>query len=472
MYFGAIVTAAAIFLRDHSSELNEEDILWCAELISQIVIANADTDNSIAVADATDHDGAAAAASVLPILLNFASEENEKFIVKSLIATALTHPNENVRHKTADGIRKYLWQIDPEFAQKCIIGAFEYARFEVDEDNRLIKRRIYSLEGDAKKLEVAKLQAKKDEFRERFARGVLLTEFEQITLITHSSWHILSPCLMISDGSREPSHIKFLSKMLTFFFEVEQKDSNDKSDKDDRLEINYKVKLSFAKRFAQYLFDLRDSKFEDYIEQLRMGCKVAPSFIDYFLLCFAVEAERKRLKEVYWQLWKELSQEVQKIAVEVAGEDSDYKRRDDRHKLIRCMLKADLDWQKIDYETQDIALGKDLLLEFVTNAGKNSDVFEALASLMYHFPSIFFESGVHVLSKHQKQEGGTRLLSGVNTAFYLERSIQRFLHLDQTGPLPRSMHESCFVLLNAIVEAASSRAYYLREHLIRSRKIL
>jgi hypothetical protein len=301
---------------------------------------------------------------------------------------------------------------------------------------------------------------------------VLLTEFEQITLRTHSSWHILSPCLMISDGSREPSHIKFLSKMLTFFFEVEQKDSNDKDDKDDRLEINYKVKLSFAKRFAQYLFDLRNSKFEYYIEQLRMGCKVAPSFIDYFLLCFAVEAERKRLKEVYWQLWKELSQEVQKIAVEVAGEDSDYKRRDDRRKLIRCMLKADLDWQKIDYETQDIALGKDLLLEFVTNAGKNPDVFEALASLMYHFPSIFFESGVHVLSKHQKQEGGTRLLSGVNTAFYLERSIQRFLHLDQTGPLPRSMHESCFVLLNAIVEAASSRAYYLREHLIRSRKIL
>ena len=91
---------------------------------------------------------------------------------------------------------------------------------------------------------------------------------------------------------------------------------------------------------------------------------------------------------------------------------------------------------------------------------------------MYHFPSIFFESGVHILSKHQKDEGGTRLLSGINTAFYLERAIQGFLQVDQTGPLPRSMHESCFVLLNAIVETASSRAYYLREHLIRSRRIL
>jgi hypothetical protein len=481
MYFGAIVTAAAVFVRDHSGELNEEDTLWCAELISQTVTANADTDNSIAFADATDHDGTASAASVLPILLDFASEENKKFIVKSLIATALTHNNGNVRHKAANGIRKHLWTRDPEVAQKCIIGTLEYARFELEQHTQLVKRRIYSLEGDAKEVEVAKLQAKKDEFRDRFARGELSTDFEQITLRTHSSWHLLSPYLMIPDSSREPSHIKLLSKILTLFFETEQeqnkhqfnRDNNEHQvDRDNRLNFNHEVRLSFTERFAKYLFYLHDSNFEDYIEQLQIGCEIAPNFVGYLVLCVAVEAEREGEKKVYWQLWKELSQKLQKIAIEVAGNDSDYRRRDDRRQLIRSMLKADLDWQKIDYETQDITLGKDLLLEFVTRAGKNPDVFEALASLMYHFPSIFFESGVHILSKHQKEEGGTRLLSGVNTAFYLERAIQRFLQLDQTGALPRSIHESCFVLLNAIVETASSRAYYLREHLIRSRKIL
>lgn len=91
---------------------------------------------------------------------------------------------------------------------------------------------------------------------------------------------------------------------------------------------------------------------------------------------------------------------------------------------------------------------------------------------MHYFPSIFFESGLYILSKHQHEEGGIHLLSGVNTSFYLERSIQRFLQLNQTGPLPKNIHESCFVLLDAIVETASSRAYYLREHLIRSRRIV
>jgi hypothetical protein len=472
MYFGAIVTAAAIFVRDHSSELSEEDTLWCAELISQTVMANADTDNSIAIADATDFDGAAAAASVLPILLDFASEGNEKLFVKSLIATALTHANENVRCRTADGIRKYLWQRDAEFAQKCIIGALEYARFELEQNNLFVKRRIYSLEGDAKKVEVANLQAKKDDFRDRFVRGELSMDFEEITLQSHSSWHVLSPCLMIPDGSRETSHIKLFSKMLTLFFESEQQENRHRSEREKNLEINYKIRLSFTERFAKYLFYLHDSSFQPYIYQLQMGCDIAPNFMNFLILQVALVSERENKKEIYWQLWRDLSQKVQKIAIEVADNDSDYRWRDDRRKLIRKMLYADTPWQKVDYENQDVALGKGLLLEFVTNAGKNPDVFEALASLMYHFPSIFFESGIHILSKHQKEEGGTRLLSGVNTAFYLERAIQRFLQLDQTGPLPRCMHESCFLLLNAIVETASSRAYYLREHLIRSRKIL
>ena len=466
MHLGGIVTAAAVFVRDHSSELNEEDVLWCAELIIQTVTANADAVESSASAFATDYDGAAAAASVLPILLDFAFEENEEFIVKRSIVIALTHINENVRHRAAEGIRNHLWQRDREFAQKCLMGALEYARFELEQDNQIARRRIYSLEGDAREVEVAKLQVKKDKFRDLFARGELLTEIEQITLRSHSSWHILSPCLMIPDGSREPSLIKLLSKMLTLFFEAEQQKNRRISERDKNLDINYKIRLSFSKRFAKYLFYLQDSNFKDYVDQLRIGCKIAPNFVYYLVLCVAVEAERQGEKEVYWQLWKELSQEVQKIAIEFAGKGSEY--RD----LIRGMLKADIDWQKIDYETQDMTLGKDLLLEFVTNAGKNPDVFEALASLMYHFPSIFFESGVHILSKHQKDEGGTRLLSGVNTAFYLERAIQGFLQVDRTGPLPRSLHESCFVLLNAIVETASSRAYYLREHLIRSRRIL
>jgi hypothetical protein len=202
------------------------------------------------------------------------------------------------------------------------------------------------------------------------------------------------------------------------------------------------------------------------------GCNIAPDFMDYLILQVALIAERANKKEVYWQLWKELSQKVQELAIGLADSESRSRHQDSRRKLIRNMLHADTPWQKVDYENQDIVLGKELLLEFFKNAGKNLDVFEGLASLMYHFRSIFFEPGIHILSRHQREQGGTRLFSGVNTAFYLERAIQYFLQIDQTKPLPRNLHESCLVILNAIVETASSRAYYLREHLIIFENIL
>jgi hypothetical protein len=472
MYFGAVVTAAAIFIRDYSSELNEEDVLWCAKFITQAVTANADSDNTTAIADATDHDGASAAASVLSILLDFASEDQEKFLVKELIAIALTHINENVRHKAAEGVRNHLWQRDSEFAQKCIIGALEYARFEQDQDNRCAKRRIYSLEGADRDAELTKLQERKDEFRKRFASGEIFSELEQITLQTYSHWYLLSPCLMIPDGSRESSHIKLLSNMLSFFFESEQQEHTHNSERDENLEIHYKIRLAFTERFAKHVFCLQVLTFQPYIEYLITGCDMAPEFIDYLALQVAVIAERANKKQVYWQLWKELSPRLQELAISLAASESRSRHQDSRRKLIRNMLHADTPWQKVDYENQDIVLGKELLLEFVTNAGNNPDVFGALASLMYHFRLIFFEPGIHILSRHQKEQGGTRLLSGRNTAFYLERAIQYFLQVDQVGPLSRNLHESCLVLLNAIVETASSRAYYLREHLIRSRKIL
>ena len=470
MYYGGIVTAAAVFIRDHSSELAEEDFLWCAKLIIPTLMANADTDNSLAIADATDHDGAASVATVLPILLDFTSNEDEKITVRRLIVTALTHANENVRHRAADGIRKHLWQRDPTFAQVCINGAIEYAHFEKDNENKI--RQVNFLENEEKKTARTDFQNQKDQLRDQLSRGLLTPDSGEISLKSHSHWYILTPCLMIPDGSREPQHITLLSQMLAIFYEAEQEESKHNSDANDHLKIDYENLLNFSKRFAGYLFDLHKTDFADYIEILKQGCEVAPSFVNGRILHILIYAEDINQKKVCWQFLEKLSPKIQDIAIEIAQLDSNYRRQNDKRKLVRCILMADMNWQKIDFENQGIAYGKELLIDFAANAGKNPDVFGALAKLMHYFPSIFFESGLYILSKHQREEGGIRLFSGTNTSFYLERSIQRFLQLDQTGPLPRKMHESCFILLDAIVETASSRAYYLREHLIRSRKIL
>ncbi|MCI5125376.1 MAG: hypothetical protein D3925_13105 [Candidatus Electrothrix sp. AR5] len=456
------IVAAAVFIRDYLNELSKGNLSWCVNLISQTIKSNADTDNYRELTDFTYHDGSVAAANILPVLLDIPSENNH-LKSKKLIVTALTHAEEKVRCMAANGIREHLWSRDPEFAKECIVGAIKYARFE--KENELEARRIYAGANEGRE----QWQAKKDAFRDQFAQGYLGNELEQISFATHSSWCILSPCLMIPDGSRNPEHIELFSQMLRLFFAIERN-----REQNNTFQIHHGITSGFAQRFANYLFLLHSSDFQDYIELLKKGCEIAPAFTSSVLLHVAGVSEREGKNEIYWRLCEKLSETVQQISLKKADGNSRDRQQGESRKLIRGMLYADTPWHKCDpdYESQRIALGKELLLEFAENAGTNQDVFEALASLIYHFPKIFFEEGIHILARHQGEDKGNRLISPSNTTFYLENAIQRFLQVDHPGPLPRKMHDSCFILLDALVETASSRAYYLREHLIRSRRIL
>ena len=468
MYGGGIVTAAAVLLRDHRHDLEPEDVAWCVDLVCHAVMAHADSEHPLDSADATDFRGAAAAATVLPIVLTTTSEDDQKWKIKRLIARALTHTNKTVRHGAADGVRDYLWDADLEFAQSCVEGTIEYARYLNTSSHE--SRELYYLEGAARDSLAAKLQAEKDELRDQIARGALSAD-TSINFRSHDARHVLVPCLMIPEGSTRTEHAEFFSQMLEAFGEEEQQKYKHSSEtEDDR--VSYEVPLEFARHFVKHLLSLDSGGFTRFLVQLRSACQSAPDFLDTINIHMAAEAERRGKVDLFWQFFSELSGTLQNVAVEIASDISRTKYVDEKRKLVRNMLKSDVSWQAVDFENQNIALGKEPILRFVTNAGKNPDVFEALAKLMHYFPAIFFEPGIHILAKHQKEQGGTQLLSGVNTAFYLERAIQRFLQFDSTGALPRAIYESCLVLLDAVVETASARAYYLREHLVRSRKIV
>lgn len=465
--YEGIVKACVLFIRDHASEMNEDDIVWCSEIIIPLILENNDVENI--VEDKADITGVGVAASIIPIFFDFAEEEEEKQFVKKLIAIAITHSNKTIRIGIANGIRELLWDRDTDFAQKCFLGSIEYARlllkdFNERKDNRLFHGAYNeeNHESDSRKDWVENL-------REQICFQEFNFDMDSITFSTHSSWDILNPCLMIPDGSSDTSHFSFLIQMLTLLCEAEELERKYRYEREEK--IDYELSFNFAKRFADFLLSLSDAAVEPYIQKLLNGCEKAPELIYNILLCIEYCAERMDRKNLYWNIWGKLSKKVQSIAISMSNQHSRYLEQDKQIKLIRGMMHADTPWQKMDYENQDIVLGKELIIEFVGNAGINPDVFEAMASLMYHFPDVFLDTGLYILSKHQKEINGIQLFSNVNTPFYLENCIQKFLLENNTGPLSKKMHQSCLVLLDAIVETASSKAYYLREYLIRSRRI-
>jgi hypothetical protein len=269
MYVVGVVKAATILLRDHSHELAEDDAAWCAATVIGVVQSTADSNDIFSASNKTDLDGAAAAASVLPILLDLTESEDDKLFVKELIATALTHVNANARAAAAEGIRQHLWKRDAQFAQKCIFGAIDYARLKVENSQRSRRTDFFPLDdedgGDEEHTD-AEVNAWLGGFRNRLAKdGISLStaDIERLSFETHSPWYVLTPCLMIPDGSTDSIHVALFSRMLSLFFAVEE--SVRKHGRDDRIEndiwINAEPRLNFTKRFAEYLVSLGSAGF-------------------------------------------------------------------------------------------------------------------------------------------------------------------------------------------------------------------
>ncbi|MBF8275273.1 MAG: hypothetical protein HW390_346 [Candidatus Brocadiaceae bacterium] len=469
MHFGAIVKTAAIFLRDYSAGLEEADVEWCSQLVTGTVLANANTEDRVAVADATGHDGSIAAAQVLPILFDFTKNEDEKKLVKHVIATALTHANATVCEAAAQGIQKHLWQREPEFAQACIEGTLEYARLRLEEIENRRKAQRWQHPVETEDSVVPK--APKEwlpHFRERIVAGKISTNPTLISFDSHSAWHLLAPCLMIPDGSTKPEHIVLLSRILLLLMAAEESKNQDRHGVGARREIPQELVMEFSKRFADYLLSVSISEivFQRFVDLLIERVERSPDFLDFLMVCLLHSSEKRKEIGLYWNLWEKLSKKIIELAINLKKKSRQELSYDNRSKLIRRMLFADVPWQQVRTEQDILIPGLDLSLNFVEKTGENPIVFEAMSRFLFYFPKLFMPRGLIILAKHQKANQDADLFSGVNTVFYLERVLQNLLILSPVETLPP--RKDCLVLLNAMIETGSSCAYFIRDHMLHS----
>lgn len=469
MQLGSFVKSAAVFLRDYSKKLHEEDLSWCIEIVVNTIITSAGHRDTYTMHDKIDFDGTAAAASVLSILFDFTETEEEKIEVKKILTTALTHPNREVRRQAAKGIKEYLWSRDNDFATQCVIGNIHYAYQELKmiKEHPDIYWEINGIDEEEPKTELYEKWI--NYIRDQLCQGTFSANIEDISFGSYSADQLFVVFSMIPNGSDNPIHVEFIKRLLILFFEAE-KNKNNYHDRDN--EINYELSFDFAKDFANFVLVLSKEKAQAYIKELILGCEIAPEFIKSFLIYLDYYTELQNDKPVFWNIWDGLAPKAQEIAIKIGENYNEHSKYDDRTNLIRSMLYTDTPWQKVDYENQYISYGVESITDFIKKAGKNPDVFEAMTSLMYHFPKLFFDKGLLILSQLPTDRIKFNLLYRINSVFYLEKSIHRYLMVEKTASLHREEHQACSILLNELVELASSEAYYLREHLIHSKRII
>ncbi|MUK48769.1 hypothetical protein [Aliivibrio fischeri] len=462
MTVGTITTVAAVCVRDDLLNLSDGDKEWCLGVILESIFMHADNMDGTTVHDKTDYYGSGACAFVLPKLFDLELDSEQAEYLKFALATALTHENLNVSACAAKGVREFLWSRDAELASRCIGGIVEYARLRREDS---VARRFYHLQGDALQAAIEKWNALITRFRNELVNGKFKLSVNDISLESHCSWFLHLPMLMVPLNITDDSQIQLVQKLVNFIFESEYQDYHSEGDE----KINHDIKMQMQDCLSEHIIFSRNNDFMPFKDLLLLGCSKAPNFIHSLRLSYNVAMEKKDDYDAIWRLWSLLAPEVHKIALNDIT-DRYTGLQSGLNQLLRGMMYADSPWQGHQNEERYMKSGADYLLEFSEQSAGNSHVFEALASLMYQFHGVFFDKGIHLLAS--KFSVNSELIGKqINTAYYLEMSIGRYLQIENRGALNRKMYNSCFELLNGIVETGSARAYYLREHMIRSRKI-
>lgn len=462
MAFGTITTVAAVCVRDVLLNLSYENREWCLGVILESIFMHADNMNGTTAHDKTDYYGSGACAFVLPKLFDLELDSKQEEHLKFALATALTHENLNVSAYAAKGVREFLWSRDAEFASRCIGGILEYARFRREDS---VVRRFYHLQCDELQAALEKWNVLITTFRNELVDGKFKLSVNDISLESHCSWFLHLPMLMVPYCTTDEAQIQMVNKLVNFVFDAEYQ--NHSSSGDER--INHDIKKQIQDCLSEHVVSSRNNNFMPFRELLVLGCSKAPSFIYSLTLSYHFAVEKEDDHDAIWALWSLLVPEAHKIALNDVN-DRYIGLQNDLNQLLRGMMYADCPWQGHENEENDIKRGAHHLLGFANESANNSHVFEALASLMYQFHEVFFDKGIHLLAL--KFTSNSELIAKqINTAYYLEMTIGRYLQIENRGALNRRMYNSCLELLNGIVETGSARAYYLREHMIRSRKI-
>lgn len=462
MAIGTITTIAAVCVRDALLDLSDEDKKWCFEIILDSIFMHADHINGTGAYDKTDYYGSGACAFVLPKLFDLELDSKQIEYLKFALATALTHVNLNVSAYAAKGVREFLWSRDAELASRCIGGIIEYARFR-REDSEV--RRFYHLQGDELQAALEKWNDLLTTFRNDLVDGKFKLSVNDISLESHSSWFLHLPMLMVPYCTTDKIQIQLVNKLIDFVFDAEYQNYPSSGDE----KINYEIKKQMRDCLSEHIVFSRGNNFMPFRELLVLGCSKAPGFIDLLKLSYHVAVEKEGDYDSIWALWCLLAPEAHKIALNDVNERY-IGLQNDLNQLLRGMMYADSPWQGHENEEKEMKQGAEYLLSFARGSAHNSHVFEALSSLIYNFYNVFFEEGILILAENYSVNRHI-IEKRVNTAFYIEMVVGRFLQIENRGTLSRKMYEICLLLLTGIVETGSARAYYLREELIRSRKI-
>ncbi len=458
-YKAEIVESIAIIYINFNKELKLGEKNWCKAFLIKEYTNYEETLSSITVNGRIDNTGLwTVSESFSCICCQLKEKEKKELLIKALTSCDL-----DIRLHTAIGIGKYLWNIDKSLAKWCInlIEYFDILDSKEQQNNRTINylEKNKNLNNYSKWLKgIRKKLLKIDDFSKS------INDKAQYSLYSITEKMLILP--QEYNAEFDNTILGILDRII-----LAEKEKNDYRKIEHRMNEGYfEVLKYYIEFFGNYFYQMKLNELDNYMDEINNACNDAPHFMSGALIIYRLLAKKNDRLDKYWEFFNKISIIMINISKElINGEKYKY---DERANLLSDYIYLNTHWQPIDFEKLPIEEGVPYICEFVRNSNNNVIVFEGISSLIYHFPELILKDGLITFKNLAENDIKSNLEKGSNSIFYLENVLHSYIMNLENNTIPREMYNVCEKILNALIDCASSKAYYTREYLMKSKRIV
>ena len=447
---------AAICVRDHLAELNEEEFQWCATRIEQEVRSNAvDPDDSVRIARLPHHPDRLCA-SVVCLL---AVDERSKSVLDALdlLSLALTHPVEEVASSANAGVALFLGEEHKGLILQCAAISAHLAKLTAmyraqEEEKPHFERTLFETLVERAILDT----------RRAFKDGTIdsLVELGSIDL-NHAISLIavrMSSEILFQHPDWEESR-EFCLRIVRCLVELwKQKREDHRS----RVSVNFELEHYILQSTANFVLKLHDVESRRLIAPIVDGVGVEPKKVADFLRELIIAADRNTA-DCFWTIWQEIANKA--VSAPWIG-DLEH-GRSLGYDLIDVLFLGGVQWKadakhwgrldgnadRLDKIAQQLPAATPCLLaysSFLSTIGGNSlpAAFKTIDSLL-------------------KKGDPVGMIADSNVALNLETVLRRFVYAQPFKVKSDArLRDAILAILDALVSSGSSSAYRMRDDFV------
>ena len=445
---------AAICVRDHLAELNEDELYWCATRIEHEVRSNAvDPDDFVRIARLPHHPDRVCASVVCLLVV----DERSKNVLDALdlLSLALTHPVEEVARYANHGVTLFLGEEHKELILLCaatpayrtrLIAMFraqerERPRFErtweFDERALFATRRAFKDGAIDSLVELGSIDLNDA------TRSIGLRMILEI-LCQHADW----------EESRE-----FCSRIVRCLVELWK---NDREDRRSRASVNYELQHEILRSTAKFALKLHVDESRHLIAPIIDIVSVEPRKVADFLQELIIAAD-SNTDDCFWTLWQDIAN---KMAGAPWANDLDHSGGLGNDLISRLFLGG-IQWKDDAKHWGRLDGNAYRLDKIVLQLPAATPCLLAYSRYLYTVGGNSLPEAFRIVDSLLRTGNGVDMVRDSNIALHLESVLRRFVYAQPFRvKSDAGLRDAILGILDALVSSGSSSAYRMRDDFV------